>query len=175
MKESLKELGRRGQGAMEYLMTYGWVILVVLVIGVAMWRLGIFSFGGETMTFTGFAGGVKPQLAGTKLDTIGNFVGTFTNAMGSPIMVQNVSINEIYFVAQGGTLMVDNQEVPAGGIRVAKGDNFKVSGIQLTDVSGVKPGESYVLNVTLVYQIKALGASTSHTTNGLIYGAYEAP
>jgi hypothetical protein len=46
----------RGQGAMEYLMTYGWAILVVMVVGVAMWQLGIFNMGGGSApTAKGFS------------------------------------------------------------------------------------------------------------------------
>ncbi|MFH0861745.1 MAG: hypothetical protein V1875_01830, partial [Candidatus Altiarchaeota archaeon] len=30
----------RGQGAVEYMMTYGWGILVVLVTGVLLWQMG---------------------------------------------------------------------------------------------------------------------------------------
>ena len=45
-----KLLGMRGQGAMEYLMTYGWAILVVMIVGIVMWQLGIFNMGGTTVT-----------------------------------------------------------------------------------------------------------------------------
>lgn len=33
----------RGQAALEYLMTYGWAILVIMVVGVALWQMGLFS------------------------------------------------------------------------------------------------------------------------------------
>ena len=34
-----------GQGAIEYLVTYGWTILVVIIIGIILWHLGV--FGGQ--------------------------------------------------------------------------------------------------------------------------------
>ena len=40
--------GKKGQGAMEYLMTYGWAILVVMIVGIVMWQLGIFNLGSST-------------------------------------------------------------------------------------------------------------------------------
>jgi hypothetical protein len=59
----MKNMKNRGQGAMEYLMTYGWAILVVMVVGVAMWRLGVFNIGTSTPpTANGFEM-VKPVLA----------------------------------------------------------------------------------------------------------------
>ena len=44
----MKKTKSMGQGAMEYLMTYGWAILVVMVVGLVMWQLGIFNIGGTT-------------------------------------------------------------------------------------------------------------------------------
>ena len=34
---------RRGQAALEYLMTYGWAILIIIIIGVALYAMGIFN------------------------------------------------------------------------------------------------------------------------------------
>src|SRR3990172_5496316 len=34
---------RKGQGAMEYLMTYGWALLVIVVVGGALFALGVLN------------------------------------------------------------------------------------------------------------------------------------
>lgn len=34
---------RKGQGAMEYLMTYGWALLVIVIVGAALFALGILN------------------------------------------------------------------------------------------------------------------------------------
>ena len=34
---------RKGQAAMEYLMTYGWAILIIIVVIGALWKMGVFS------------------------------------------------------------------------------------------------------------------------------------
>lgn len=34
---------RKGQGAMEYLMTYGWALLVIVVVGAALFALGVLN------------------------------------------------------------------------------------------------------------------------------------
>jgi len=47
---------------MEYLMSYGWAILLVMMVGVAMWYLGVFSFEGLAPTSSGFQT-LKPLLA----------------------------------------------------------------------------------------------------------------
>jgi len=38
----------KGQGAMEILLTYGWAILVVIIVGVVLWQMGIFNPGEYT-------------------------------------------------------------------------------------------------------------------------------
>jgi hypothetical protein len=42
MKKCVSE-NSRGQAALEYLMTYGWAILVILIVGIALWQMGVFS------------------------------------------------------------------------------------------------------------------------------------
>ena len=39
---------QKAQSAMEYLMTYGWAILIIAIVLAALFSLGIFSSGGLT-------------------------------------------------------------------------------------------------------------------------------
>jgi hypothetical protein len=56
-------MDRKAQGAMEYMMSYGWAILAVMVVGGAVWQLGILNPGSaQPPTSTGFMA-VKPLLA----------------------------------------------------------------------------------------------------------------
>jgi hypothetical protein len=34
---------KKGQGAFEYMMSYGWAVLVIVVLAVVLWNLGVFS------------------------------------------------------------------------------------------------------------------------------------
>jgi hypothetical protein len=95
----------RGQGSMEYLMTYGWAILIVMVVGVAMWRMGIFSISGSVApTASGFEA-LKPLTASCDMKKnvwfpgwLEGFECEFVNAAGSTITVRNVdvTVNEKY-------------------------------------------------------------------------------
>jgi hypothetical protein len=90
---------RKAQGAMEYLMTYGWAILVIMVVGIVMWNMGIFNMGGGTTTYTGFTT-IKPMLSACSLiveDNLmsvsgGAFYCTFTNNAGAPIFVKQLEV-----------------------------------------------------------------------------------
>ena len=50
---------KKGQAAMEYLMTYGWAILIVIVVVAALYAMGVFRIGvapiGCSPCFSGFA------------------------------------------------------------------------------------------------------------------------
>ncbi|MBU0761633.1 MAG: hypothetical protein KKD39_01295, partial [Candidatus Altiarchaeota archaeon] len=38
---------RRAQSSVEFLMTYGWVFIIIIVAMVMMWQWGLFSYGGK--------------------------------------------------------------------------------------------------------------------------------
>ena len=160
-----KMFGTKGQGAMEYLMTYGWAILVVMIVGIVMWQLGIFNMGGTTVTATGFAK-IKPQLAGTGLTNTGNFIGVFTNGVGTRITLSagNVDITGDATC----TAAADPLTIPAGtNFRIESGAGACTVG---TDVAA---GEVYDITVSIPYTVVIGGVSTSHTETGTFRGPLE--
>jgi uncharacterized protein (UPF0333 family) len=46
---------RKAQAAMEYLMTYGWAILIIVVVIAALYAMGVFKQK-ATVPYTGFTG-----------------------------------------------------------------------------------------------------------------------
>jgi hypothetical protein len=58
-------MSSKAQGAMEYLLSYGWAILVVMIVGAALWQLGILSPPSSAATSSGFST-LKPFLATCK-------------------------------------------------------------------------------------------------------------
>jgi hypothetical protein len=87
---------------MEYLMSYGWAILVIMIVGAALWQLGIFNMGGNVApTMSGFQA-LKPLLATCKLGTsiygfpaARGFSCQFVNNAGTRIVIKdmNFSVN----------------------------------------------------------------------------------
>ncbi|MBU0761993.1 MAG: hypothetical protein KKD39_03125 [Candidatus Altiarchaeota archaeon] len=152
--------GRKGQGAMEYLMTYGWAILVVMIVGIVMWQLGIFNMGSTTLTATGFAK-IKPQLAGSGLSSSNAFVGVFTNGVGTKITVSTGTGTLI-----GGTTcgLVATPTTPSAG------DNFQLAG---TCTSGGNAGDVYTLTISMPYTVTIGTVTTSHTESGVLRGPLE--
>ncbi len=90
----------RAQGAMEYLMSYGWAILVVMAIGGALWQLGVLEVGGSVpATAAGFQA-LKPLLPTCEMrNTLwwppGNYNGftcQFVNGAGGEIRLKDLMV-----------------------------------------------------------------------------------
>jgi len=153
--------GKKGQGAMEYLMTYGWAILVVMIVGIVMWQLGIFNLGSTSVTSSGFPK-IKPQLASCKMSTLGAFSCLFTNGAGSGITVNSISVT----AGTGGTCLT----AIAPGFKVAVGDNFLISA---TSCKNGAVGDPYTATLAIAYTITVAGVDVTHNDTGIVRGPYE--
>lgn len=123
---------------MEYLMTYGWAILVVVIVGVVLWQMGVFSGGGSSAsTFTGF-GPLKPVEWSCNADTDVLTV-TITNGAGG--MVTNLTIT-----SDGTSGTCTPTEVSAGGTTVCT-----VSTVSPSQCATVAPGSTYVASAEIGY------------------------
>ncbi len=81
---------RKGQAALDFLMTYGWAIALVVIIAAVLFALGIFDVsnfvGSKAAGFSGVA------VKGWKLDPAGTFTVKVTNEVGQPIQVYAVNV-----------------------------------------------------------------------------------
>ena len=153
--------GKKGQGAMEYLMTYGWAILVVMIVGIVMWQLGIFNLGSTSVTSSGFPK-IKPQLTSCKMTTLGVFTCLFTNGAGTAIVIDGVTVV--------GTAACAAPTAPTQGQIVSVGDNFQVSASGCP--TGVQ-GDPYSIDVYLAYNQTVAGTIVTRNDTGKIKGPYE--
>jgi len=146
-------------------MTYGWAILVVMIVGVVLWQLGVFNVGQGNLVTTGF---VKMQpLTPSVAYRNQNFTASFTNALGTTIKLNNVTLNE----SINRNICTTVTPNPSFGNSVKAGGTFTV-------VSATCPakadGESYDLVVIIQYTATMGGISTNHTDTGHIKGQGEA-
>ena len=156
----MREGTSRGQAAMEYLMTYGWALLVVAVAGIAIWQLGFLDISGSAVPGkTGFT-----QI--TLLDW---------QALGSSDEVKLILVNH----ADNRQTLVDvSATVEAGGsggcsstenLDIGPGATHSVtlSGCTLMD----SLGEYYKLEITITYTNPA--SALSHSSVGQAWGPIE--
>ena len=87
---------KKGQGAMEYLMTHAWAILVLMIVGVALYKFGVFSsiFGSGTNHALGFTGKLGVADGSIKCTTgaAGNLTATLLNRGGSVLSVSSFNV-----------------------------------------------------------------------------------
>ena len=50
----MKRVDKKAQAAVEYLQTYAWAILLVVILGVALWQLGVFNVSPKVNVAEGF-------------------------------------------------------------------------------------------------------------------------
>ena len=146
---------KRGQGAMEYLMTYGWAILVVLIVGIVLWKTGL--FGTSATGQSGFNVLVPAEWK----------VAANTSALenNSKIIFRNVAgktLTRLSFVIEkdGVSVGTVNPSVTALGPGREMTANF---------TADCTSGSSVKLDVEINYTSNGL----SHTDNGIIYADCE--
>ena len=82
---------KKAQSAMEYLMTYGWAILIVIIVAAALYMLGVFDPSTYTQsTAVGFQGFQVPT-GGWQFNDSGYITIKMRNMQGANINITNVS------------------------------------------------------------------------------------
>ena len=154
----MRRMDRKGQGAMEYLMTYGWAILVVMIVGVVLWQLGIFGGGpGAVNTASGF-GKIKPMEPSIKY-TATTLSFSLMNGVGQ-------GVNGTTITNTGGD---------CGVATAAPGDMGAGAVEEITLTCGTKTsGQSFSTTMTIVYGVTVAGSDITHTETGTIRGVAEA-
>ncbi|MBI4020567.1 MAG: hypothetical protein HY367_04500 [Candidatus Aenigmarchaeota archaeon] len=81
----MKNRQKSGQSAMEYLMTYGWAILIIIIVAAALFALGVFN----PATFTGKRATGFPNIGNPPdwIYTGSTFNVSVKNSLGSPINI----------------------------------------------------------------------------------------
>jgi len=105
-------------------MSYGWAILIVIVVGGAMWQLGVFNRGGSAPPTTSGFETIKPFIPTVRVtDKLysnagpgqwDGFSGHFTNGASSEIAITGVDVRingmnqcsrlHVYYLPGGGSL-----------------------------------------------------------------------
>jgi len=85
----------KGQAALDFLMTYGWALLLIVLVVGALFALGIFDTG----TFLGSraAGFTQMGVSGWQLNAAGNFSMKFKNKAGTDVNITlvNATLNNL--------------------------------------------------------------------------------
>ena len=90
---------QRSQSALEYMMTYGWAILIIVIVAVILYSMGIFN---PSSSVTTTSSGFSPF---TISSTICNPAGLYVAIIGGglPDTATSATISKIYVTSNTGT------------------------------------------------------------------------
>ncbi len=92
---------KKAQSALEYMMTYGWAILVIVIVAVILYSMGIFNPSSNiTSGYTGFVN--MPVLAQDCISNVGLFI-YVGNSVGHTITITTINVT-----LQNGSTVSDN-------------------------------------------------------------------
>ena len=119
--------GKRGQSALEYLVTYGWAILIIVIIAAVLWYFGVFNPSKWTSNKQcgGFSGVQCIDYTAPEGGSGSIVVG---NSVGRPINVTSYAIGgNTTAIAAGSTLTPNQQKTfSATGIGSSVGGQYVV-------------------------------------------------
>ena len=147
---------KKAQSAMEYLMTYGWAILIVIIVAAALYALGIFNPATYTGRIpTGFTTLGTPT--DWDLNSNGEFSIILNNRLNHQITVYNVSVE------LGNTLSYNDTAFVIG----SSSEYSYPASLSGLNLGSQGQGATYSVSVSLLYGIPG---ALNHTERGTLTG-----
>jgi hypothetical protein len=146
----------KAQSAMEYLMTYGWAILIVIIVAAALYALGIFNPATYTGRIpTGFTTLGTPT--DWNLDSSGDFSIILTNRLNNPVTVWNMTIE-----------FGSSQDFNESSIVINPSSEYSYPATQsLLNLGSQTVGSTYSVEVSILY---GSAGALNHTERGTLTG-----
>lgn len=154
---------KRAQAAMEFLMTYGWAILVVLAAIGALAYFGVLSPGNLLPQRCEFTAGLDCTETPSALASVGTIEFPLTNSNGYRIHPVSATVTD-----SDGLAGCTGSVFESGGIpvtEVANGNNFIV---RLTGCTGMIQGDRYTATVNVEFVSNSTGMT--HRNVGRLVG-----
>lgn len=137
---------RKGQAALEYLVTYGWAILAIVIIAAVLWYLGVFNPGKYA---AGKQSGGYSTLSVIDYTTIsgsgsGQLTLTLGNAAGSTINYITASVGATPLACTPSTNVAANAKFTctASTLTLSTGDQINVEVGYIQAISGLAHNET---------------------------------
>ncbi len=147
----------KSQSALEYMMTYGWAIIVIVIVAVILYSLGIFNPSANvTVGYSGFAG--MPILSQTCLENIGLFI-LVGNSEGNLITITSVNVT-----LQNGSHVSDNVD-----LTVQDGQQVLIPLLHACPSTG---GSVYSMRAVINYYLPENALNEPGTAQGTLYGIF---
>lgn len=146
----------KGQEALDFLMTYGWAIALVVIIAGVLFALGVFDvsnfLGSKASGFSGVA------VAGWSLDSAGMLSLKLTNEAGQSIRIDSISI----------TVDQNSTELASGLPAISSGESSDVLNTSSSALGARASNSGYNAKVVIAYT--DLSSGFQYTSKGTLTG-----
>ena len=82
---------KRSQSALEYMMTYGWAILIIVIVAVVLYSMGIFT-PSSFLSFSGITGLSGFQPASAACASNGQMIVKLSNSLGYQVSINSINV-----------------------------------------------------------------------------------
>ena len=113
----------KGQSALEYMMTYGWAILIIVIVAVILYSMGIFN---PRASVTASSSGFSPFAVSAAVCNSGGLKVAFSVG-GLPNGATSVSLKELYLSSATGTSTGSTTTTDFSASTVSSGSSFTVT------------------------------------------------
>lgn len=152
----------KGQASLEFLMTYGWAIIIIITVLLVAWRMGVFNPAGTLRSTSLGFWGVKPFDCNYKSN--GDLTLSLQNNVGG-----DINITEINVSVGGKSYSTGTFVLP-----ISVGNITKWEVLQTTSgLPKYSAGSSYNIFVSIEYIDSRLGSGTTFRSSGDIRGTVE--
>ncbi len=107
----------KAQSAMEYLMTYGWAILIVIIVAAALYALGVFN----PATYTGSQATGFPNLGAPREWQFDSASNQLTVILQNQKVGRQITVNNVSATCGSGGSAVESSETAAGTVTISAG------------------------------------------------------
>jgi hypothetical protein len=154
---------KKAQSALEYMMTYGWAILIIVIVAVILYSMGIFNPSSSiTATSSGFSpfavSSVVCNAAGLRIAII---------AGGLPDSATSAEITGIYFSSNTGTTAVSSKLYKITPVNLASGHSTTII---VPTIACTSSGTSFSLSTKLQYSYSTPAGNVNANATGTIAG-----
>jgi len=158
-------MNRRAQSALEYLLTYGWAILIIIIVGASLYALGVFNPG----TFTGkrTTGFTQFQMLDQKVDTNAYVTIFLGNRLGKTVTLTDINAT---YKNKGCEYSVPGANQTFGP-NTQKSFTWNCSGAGDWSTGSLDLRTSYSVIIDFIYTDPESGLD--HIDSGTIFGAVE--
>ena len=159
---SLSIKSKRSQSALEYMMTYGWAILIIVIVAVILYSMGIFN-PSSSITFT--SSGFSPFTVSSTICNPSGLLLTLISG-GLPNTATSATINKVYITSNTGTTALTK----GYNLTPVEISPSKTATIILPDIACNSANTKYSLSANIQYNYSTTAGPVKANTTGTVTG-----